>query len=110
MAGAGLLKGELFDAPRVANEKKLAAQRSRFSPWTGYQTPKIASNDSLGTALKYGAAGVGLAGQMKSADLLQAKIDEPTHYSGIQLALQAPSLGANTTFDKPMTWAEMMGS
>ncbi len=66
-AGAGLLKSEFMDRPKEERQRVLAAETQRYSPWTGLKANKIEEADPMGSAMTFGAAGLGLGQGMESA-------------------------------------------
>jgi len=67
MSGVGLLKGELVDKPREAQDVWLAAQTQRYSPWTGLKAGAINRADPLGSAMQGGAQGYAMGQNIESA-------------------------------------------
>lgn len=59
-AGLGVLKSENIDKPRAAAQSRLAAQTTRFSPFTGLRGQLPQPADPFGTALQFGATGLQL--------------------------------------------------
>lgn len=67
MAAAGLLKGLTVDAAKESRQRKLAAETSRYSPWTGLAPQQVQEADPLGSAMQFGSAGLGLGQGIQSA-------------------------------------------
>ena len=53
-AGLGLLKGATIDKSKEKRQRKLQAETTRYSPWTGMQGEAPKEADMLGSALSYG--------------------------------------------------------
>lgn len=106
VAGAGLVKSELVDAPKEARQRQLAATTQRLSPWTGLKANPIDEADPLGSTLQGGAQGMAIGQSMqnsaaagKLADSQNALLKAQTAKLNQQVA-GAP-VGANlaNTFD-----------
>lgn len=54
--GGGLLKG-VFDSGRADRQRKVQAETTRWSPWTGMQAQAPQEPDYLGSALQFGTTG-----------------------------------------------------
>lgn len=67
-AGFGLLKDALFDGPREAKERQLAAATQRYSPWTGLKANEIHQANPLGDALQGGMTGLAMSQNASTTD------------------------------------------
>ena len=75
MAAAGLVKSQLVDAPKEERDRALAAETQRYSPWTGLKANPIKESDALGSALQFGATGLGIQ-QGMAQDAQQAQLSD----------------------------------
>lgn len=86
-AGVGLLKGATIDKNKEKRQRKLQAETTRYSPWTGMQAEAPKEADLLGSALSYGLTanqiGQGLAQQNMMQDYLQSQQMGGNPWSGL---------------------------
>lgn len=68
LAGAGLAKGLFADAPRANRQRKLAAETTRYSPWTGLQAQQVQEADPFGSALQGLATGASMDQAISDSD------------------------------------------
>ena len=71
MAGGGLLKGELIDKPKEAQDVWLAAQTQRYSPWTGLKAGAIQRADPMASAMQGGVQGYAMGQNIQGAEVEQ---------------------------------------
>lgn len=64
--GLGLVKGLTLDRAKEDRQRKLAAETSRYSPWTGLAPGAIQEADPLGGAMQFGVTGASLGQGMEN--------------------------------------------
>jgi hypothetical protein len=87
--GAGALKSAVSDAPRYEAKKRLAAETTRYSPWTGMVGQMPDAPDTFGSLMQGGLTGASFQQGLESAPT-----GGDSSYAGI--LGKKPSLGVNT--------------
>lgn len=80
MSAAGLLKSELVDRPRQKRQANLAAEITRWSPWTGMKADRVQESDPFGQALQFGATGASMAQGLQRGEMENKLLDAQTGY------------------------------
>lgn len=100
----GAVKHFAFDAPKERRQRRLAAETTRYSPWTGLKAQPVEEADFLQTMMNAGLIGGALEGQMSD---MQIGSSQPLEgYGGFQF-------GGNNIPDyefapkKPAPWGLM---
>lgn len=69
---AGLAKSEAIDRPKEKRQRKLAAETTRLSPWTGMRAAPVQEADPFGSALQFGVTGAQIGQGITQSNLNQA--------------------------------------
>jgi hypothetical protein len=67
-AALGAAKSELSDRPKAEKQRKLEAEKARYSGWTGMQPGAVQEADLFGNALSGGLTGASMAQGMQNQD------------------------------------------
>ncbi len=76
----GLAKGLLVDSPRASRQRKLQAETTRYSPWTGLTGQAPQEADLFGSTMQGLTGGAMLGGSISSANKANALTDAQTAY------------------------------
>jgi len=76
MAAYGLGKHFLSDAPREKRQRKLAAQKTLYSPWTGRSGQAPQEADLFGTVSQSALSGLAMGQNIESANAYKAALEK----------------------------------
>lgn len=65
-AGLGVGKSELVDRPKEERQRKLAAEQTRWSPWTGIKPQEVQEADPIGSGMQFGMTGAAMGQGMQN--------------------------------------------
>jgi len=93
MAGLGLGKSMLVDAPREKRQRKLAAQTQLYSPWTGMTADRVQEADPFASALQGAGTGAMFSQAQESNDIAkeEMKLKYPQAASAVAPSTVAPA-------------------
>lgn len=77
--GLGLVKG-ILDQGREAKDRQVAAETTRYSPWTHMQAQPVQRADLLGSAMQGGTAGAMMGQGYQNMQNQQGLVDAQTGY------------------------------
>jgi len=79
-AGAGLLKGVAIDQPRASAMRKVEAEKTRWSPWTGIQGQNVPDADIFGGVLQGGMTGASFGQGLENQEMSKGLMDDMRNY------------------------------
>lgn len=80
MAALGAAKHFAVDVPKEERDTKKAANRTRWSGWTGLKPDPVKDADLLGTVAQFGLTGAQLGQNMNTANAQNALTEQQTRW------------------------------
>lgn len=102
-AAAGMAKSQFIDKPKAEDAARMAAEQTRYSPWTGfgkgadYQAP-----DTVGQGMAFGVQGAAMGQNLQKHDADMKLKAAQAKYPWLK-----PSTEINVNTDSSPSWAEL---